>query len=62
MMGKLFAQLALNLFSYCLLIVISIVSMMWGWGIQPQSWGWIAFGWLSNFILALIQVSAERAD
>ena len=28
------------------IIPVSIIAMIWGWGLSPQNWGWIAFGYL----------------
>ena len=25
---------------------VSILGMMWGWGLQAENWGWIAFSYL----------------
>lgn len=33
------------------LIPASIAQMIWGWGVEPQSWGWITFGYLWAMII-----------
>ena len=30
---------------------ISIASMMLGWGVQPQSWGWIIGCWVALVVV-----------
>lgn len=33
------------------LIPVTIAQMMWGWGVEPQNWGWITFGYVWAFII-----------
>ena len=28
------------------IVPVSIITMMWGWGLEPHNWGWISFGYL----------------
>lgn len=51
---KLFASLLM----FCMTIAVGIVSMMWGWGVQPQSWpiiiGCAAFMGVAMIVTAAI--------
>jgi hypothetical protein len=35
-------------------IPVSLAVMIYGWGLAPISWGWIAFGFLWTFTLPII--------
>jgi len=35
-------------------IPVGIISMMWGWGLQAENWGWIAFSYLYIYVTAII--------
>ena len=36
------------------IIPVSIFTMIYGWGLEPENWGWISFGYLWTMIPALI--------
>ena len=53
MMKKLILMLLLSLS----IVPVSIIVMMYGWGVLPQNWGWIAFGYLwMGVVPAVIEV------
>ena len=33
---------------------VSIIAMIYGWGLKPENWGWICFGYLWAIIAPLI--------
>ena len=35
-------------------IPVSIISMMYGWGLEPENWGWIAFGYFWMVITPMV--------
>lgn len=36
------------------IVPVAIFTMIYGWGLQPQNWGWIAFGYLWMLIPSLV--------
>ena len=50
MLGKLFIGLSI--------IPVSILSMIYGWGLSPENWWWIAGGYVWLF-LAPMAVSSD---
>ena len=56
-MGK----IALQVLSFFVVIGISLVSMIWGWGLTPANWGWVCFGYVALLIPAGIQIMAEAS-
>lgn len=32
-------------------IPVSIITMMWGWRLKAESWGWIAFGFIYAWVI-----------
>ncbi len=49
-MGKLLFLLILTLST----IPVSIATMMWGWGLPAENWGWISFGYLWMIVAPLM--------
>lgn len=46
------------LFGMVITIVLSALIMIHGWGLEPQSWGWIIGGTIVNgVVLALVQAA-----
>jgi len=41
-----------SLVGLCLVLGISALTMIHGWGLVPVSWGWIIGGGLSTFFVA----------
>lgn len=39
-------KLIIALVSILTLVPVSLITMIWGWGLTPHNWGWIAFGYL----------------
>jgi len=35
-------------------IAVSIITMIYGWGLNPENWGWICFGYLWMVIAPMI--------
>lgn len=31
-------------------VVVSFISMMFGWGLEVQSWGWLIFSYIFAFV------------
>lgn len=54
------AKLLLVIVVYVLLFAISAITMIWGWGVQPVSWGWICFGYTATFLLSLVAPLIRR--
>ena len=40
-------------------VPVSIITMMWGWGLTPQNWGWIAFGYVWMIVPTLVAKAVE---
>lgn len=36
------------------IVPISIAGMIYGWGIQPENWGWVCFSYLWMYVVSLI--------
>jgi len=49
------AHLLFALLYTAFVIGSSIVGMIWGWGIEPQNWGWIAFSYMVVILSTAIQ-------
>ena len=49
-----FVQLLASIFILVLIFLLSIAAMIWGWGLEPQSWGWIIWGYVGVFILGIL--------
>lgn len=39
--SNLWAKLLANVFCLALIVLISILTMIYGWGLTPKSWWWI---------------------
>lgn len=53
----------LYLISAVVIFVGHILVMIYGWGLEPNSWGWILFGnFVSILIAAILQVAAKSID
>lgn len=51
-------RLLLSLFGFFVMVGMSIMVMVFGWGLQPVSWGWIVGGGIAgSFIAALFQMA-----
>lgn len=37
-------KFSLALFGWFILMGVGILVMIFGWGLEPRSWGWILFG------------------
>ncbi|MFA6125457.1 hypothetical protein [Sphingomonas sp.] len=46
-------ELIMLLITLCV-IPVSIFTMIYGWGLTPQNWGWIAFGYLWILIPGIV--------
>ena len=58
-MNKIISILAL----YALGIVLTIMVMINGWGLEPKSWWWIIGGGLAlRFIIEMIQAAAKKGE
>lgn len=56
--GKLLAKLV------CLVGIVgaSILGFMWGWGLQPQNWGWVVCSYIVVMVLGAIPSMLTKAD
>jgi hypothetical protein len=58
-MNKIISILAL----YALGIVLTIMVMINGWGLEPKSWWWIIGGGIVlRFIIEMIQAAAKKGE
>ena len=54
------AKFLLLLTSYVIATGIGILVMIFGWGVEPVSWGWILGGtFIASFVGALVQLVEE---
>lgn len=49
-----FAKLLAGILMAVLAILLSIAVMIWGWGLEPQSWEWIIWGYIGTLFLATL--------
>lgn len=49
-------KVLIHLIIWGLIVLSSIVTMIYGWGLTPVNWGWIAFGYVSVCVLPAIQL------
>jgi hypothetical protein len=40
------ANVILALLVVAAIVALGLIGMMWGWGMEPKNWGWIAFSYL----------------
>ena len=46
---------------YVVVVVgLSILGMVHGWGLEPKSWGWILGSYLGIFITAMVQAATTE--
>ena len=52
-----------SLFGFILVFLVSIAVMIYGWGLEPQSWWWIIGGgiFLKGIIVSMEQVAKCEA-
>ena len=54
------AKLFLGILSLLLIPVISIVAMIWGWGLEPQNWWVIVLSYIAMLFLQVCVVLADK--
>lgn len=43
------------------IVPVSIITMIWGWGLEPKNWGWLAFGYLWLFMpIVLAEINKKQ--
>ena len=40
-------------------VIVSLTTMVFGWGIEPENWGWIAFGYVWLIVAPMITESIK---
>ena len=56
-----FATICTQLFGFVIVFFIEIAVMIYGWGLEPKSWGWIiAGGVVVRFLVELMMVAARE--
>lgn len=50
-----------GLLGYSLVVVIGLLVMMFGWGVEPKSWEWIIGGTLATSVV-IIMMHAVTSD
>jgi len=55
-------KIAIGFILLTLIFVVSCVSMIMGWGVEPKSWGWIAFSYVSLLVLQTIAEIVKASD
>jgi len=45
---------------WLLMCAISVITMIYGWGLTPANWGWILFGYLATVILTLLSAAVSE--
>ena len=53
------AKVIAGIFGFILSLIISILVMIYGWGLQPKNWAWIILG--GCIIRIIIEVMTELA-
>jgi len=44
------------------IIPVSIFTMIYGWGLTPSNWGWVAFGYTWMIIPSIVQAMVSRLN
>ena len=52
-LGQMISVLALMIILTAAMVGIGFLIMMRGWGVQPESWGWILGGTAAQYVLLL---------
>ncbi len=52
-------KLLLSLVGFGIAFVLGIFVMIYGWGLQPVSWGWIVGGGIASVVLGAIFQMAD---
>ncbi|MGB7815733.1 MAG: hypothetical protein WBL28_05215 [Methylotenera sp.] len=42
------------------IVPVSIMTMMWGWGLEAHNWGWISFGYLWMLVQTLVGAALKE--
>jgi len=57
------SSLLARLFLLAMLVAITPLTMIYGWGLQPKSWGWIiGFGFFANVAVMMLNHLLEREE
>ena len=56
MLAKFIAQFSIFVCS----VALSIMVLMFGWGLEVQSWGWILFGCFLQIVLLAINLTIAK--
>lgn len=56
-----FKSLVIAIFAIGLIFIISTFGMIYGWGLEPKSWGWVVGSHIGILITsALAQITANK--
>lgn len=50
------------IFAWIILFGISCVSMIQGWGVEPESWGWIVFCFICMCVMQILIAALGRDE
>jgi len=56
------SKVVASLFLFCSSVGISILVMMYGWGLQPVSWWWIIGGGVGIKVLVDVMLSIQKEE
>lgn len=43
-------------------VIVTILVLIYGWGLEVKSWGWIAFGAIFNLMVLVTAIALEKED
>lgn len=43
-------------------VIVTILVLIHGWGLEVKSWGWIAFGAIFNLTVLIIAIALEKSN
>ena len=52
-------KVAIGFIGFILIGVLSVLVMIFGWGIEPVSWGWIVGGYLATAVIGAMFQGVE---
>ncbi|KKM65230.1 hypothetical protein LCGC14_1493340 [marine sediment metagenome] len=56
------SKVMLSLFGAALIFILHLATMMWGWGLEVTSWGWVIGGWAASAIVVILMETAKEVD
>lgn len=54
------AKIIVHVMVLILIPVVSVLTMIYGWGLQVESWDWVIGGYLATIVLPILSALASK--